>query len=323
MYDYPNRLLDKLSLLFVIMLIAISPLLLLFLISSIGATSVQASGANSSNVANYGSNNAVKNGVGKASVEFNQTMNSAAVTANNSLQSFASATTQTGKVVARTTKTVFTSAIRGVGSGLLLIGRTTGKATMFIIGIPGNVIGFVSNTNMVNSVLRPSDYAEVPIIDPNSPELLAAINALPPTDETNGETRQGNLRPAWPINGVVTTEFGVPHWPYQRTHTGMDISDAQPSGITPIKPFRPGKVIDSIHSRYGLGNNVVVDHGNGVTSVYGHLAAISVKVGQDVNLGTTLGYEGSTGVSTGTHLHFEIRVNGLAANPRQFINGQP
>jgi murein DD-endopeptidase MepM/ murein hydrolase activator NlpD len=72
-----------------------------------------------------------------------------------------------------------------------------------------------------------------------------------------------------------------------------------------------------------LGNHVIVDHGNGVTSVYAHLHSISVQVGQDVTLDTTLGLEGSTGASTGTHLHFEIRVNGQAANPQQFISGQP
>ena len=68
---------------------------------------------------------------------------------------------------------------------------------------------------------------------------------------------------------------------------------------------------------------MIVDHGNGVTSVYGHLARISVSVGQEVDSSSVLGYEGTTGVSTGVHLHFEIRVNGQAANPHQFISGQP
>jgi murein DD-endopeptidase MepM/ murein hydrolase activator NlpD len=164
---------------------------------------------------------------------------------------------------------------------------------------------------------------EVPIIDPNSPELRAALAALPPAKTGNKTTSKSNSGPAWPIRGAITTHFGVPHWPYQHTHSGMDISDGRAPGITPIKPFRPGRVIDTIHSNYGLGNHVIVDHGNGVTSVYAHLASISVRTGQAVDLGTTLGHEGSTGASTGTHLHFEIRVNGQAADPRQFISGQP
>jgi len=83
------------------------------------------------------------------------------------------------------------------------------------------------------------------------------------------------------------------------------------------------QIIDVVVSKKGLGNHVVVDHGNGVTSVYGHLASIAVKVGQDVDTTTTIGQEGTTGVSTGTHLHFEIRVNGQATNPYRFISGKP
>jgi murein DD-endopeptidase MepM/ murein hydrolase activator NlpD len=103
----------------------------------------------------------------------------------------------------------------------------------------------------------------------------------------------------------------------------MDISDGSAPGTTPVKPFRSGVVIEAVHSAYGLGNHVIVDHGSGVTSVYAHLNSISVQVGQKVSLGTTIGMQGTTGVSTGTHLHFEIRVNGKAANPMQFISGQP
>jgi murein DD-endopeptidase MepM/ murein hydrolase activator NlpD len=68
---------------------------------------------------------------------------------------------------------------------------------------------------------------------------------------------------------------------------------------------------------------VIIDHGKGVTSVYAHLASISVKEGKKVGMDTVLGYEGTTGLSTGVHLHFEIRVNGQAADPRQFISGHP
>jgi murein DD-endopeptidase MepM/ murein hydrolase activator NlpD len=83
-------------------------------------------------------------------------------------------------------------------------------------------------------------------------------------------------------------------------------------------------VTEVVHEgRLHLGNHVVVDHGNGVTSVYGHLDSTAVAIGQQVDLNTILGYEGTTGVSTGVHLHFEIRVQGQAADPRQFISGSP
>ena len=115
----------------------------------------------------------------------------------------------------------------------------------------------------------------------------------------------------------------MPHWPYQPTHTGLDISDGQPAGRSEIKPFRPGHVIDIVRSNSGLGNHVIIDHGDGITSVYGHLASIVAVIGQAVDKTTVLGFEGSSGASTGTHLHFEIRVDGQARDPLQFIPGRP
>jgi murein DD-endopeptidase MepM/ murein hydrolase activator NlpD len=171
----------------------------------------------------------------------------------------------------------------------------------------------------------------VPIIDPNSPELVAARKALPATQPAPAaaaaapaapEVPQASSVVAWPLHGTITTLFGVPELPYQAIHTGLDISDGKRPGTTPIKAFRQGKVLQTLTTG-GLGNHVIVDHGNGVTSVYGHLNSISVQVGQTVDTTTILGYEGTTGVSTGSHLHFEIRVNGQATDPHQFISGQP
>lgn len=127
----------------------------------------------------------------------------------------------------------------------------------------------------------------------------------------------------WPLHGMVTTEFGVPEWPFQPIHTGMDISSAHPPGVMPIKPFREGIVAQVIHSRTGLGNHVIVDHGGGLTSYYCHLSSIAVQVGQTVSPSDTVGYEGRTGAVTGTHLHFEIRQNNIPQNPRHYIPGQP
>ncbi len=193
-----------------------------------------------------------------------------------------------------------------------------------MFSVPGAIFGVVTNSSAVGAVIRPSDHEQsVPIIDPNSPELLAALSSMPPKNDAYPANQQSNLGPVWPIHGEVTTEFGVPHWPYQPTHTGLDISDGKPAGVTPVKPFRPGTVIEAVHSNSGFGNHVIIDHGNGVTSLYGHLDSFTVKVGQQVSLATVIGFEGTTGLSTGVHLHFEIRVNGQAANPHQFVSGQP
>lgn len=211
-----------------------------------------------------------------------------------------------------------------IGNGIDILASSIGKSALLIAKMPSNIINSLGQSAIIKNIIRPSDYEKVAIIDPNSPELLAALVALPPT-LTNAQSIQSNpaTGPIWPINGRVTTNFGVPHRPYQSVHTGMDISDGKHSGVTPIKPFRAGKVIETIKSKSGYGNHVIIDHGNGVTSIYAHLYSIKVNIGQEVDTNSIIGFEGSTGMSTGTHLHFEVRVNGKAANPRKFIDGQP
>jgi murein DD-endopeptidase MepM/ murein hydrolase activator NlpD len=263
--------------------------------------------------------NAVTSGMIVAADRLGESLQSTTTTVGESAQSVASTTVRGGKSVAGYTGRAAVTTARGVGKGFAVTGRIIGKGVGAVFGVPGAAVRSVANTSVVRGIIRPSDHVEVPIIDPNSPELQAALVALPPAQPTP----QPTAGPQWPIRGAITTQFGVSHWPYQRTHTGLDISDGNRSGTTHIKPFRPGRVIEAVRSYQGLGNHVIIDHGNGVTSVYGHLASISVQVGQEVALDTTIGLEGSTGVSTGTHLHFEIRVNGQAADPRQFISGQP
>jgi murein DD-endopeptidase MepM/ murein hydrolase activator NlpD len=191
----------------------------------------------------------------------------------------------------------------------------------------GTVVGYMSQATNVSAIIKPGDNIPVPVIIPNTPMILAAHAAIapaaamsqpsPPADAAAGGTA------IWPIHGAVTTEFGASDWPYQLKHTGIDISDGQRSGVTPIHPFKAGKVVEVVHSGVSLGNHVVVDHGSGITSVYGHMYATAVQVGQDVDQSSVLGYEGSTGASTGPHVHFEIHLNGDIVNPRQYIPGQP
>jgi peptidase M23-like protein len=308
-----------------------------FLISSTEVGRVQAKDkayVNSTVMAASNSPNVVTSGMANMVNGSVQAMDVAIYTLNSGIQTAASTTAQVGWAIAHGAQTGTVAAVRGMGNGLAVAGRTVGKGVgfvgnavgngaLFVLSAPGNAWGFVSDTPVVNSLIRPSDHVDVPIIDPDSAELQTALSALPPTQNAGQAASGSSSGPMWPMRGMITTEFGVAHWPFQRTHTGMDISDGQRSGVTPVKPFRPGRVIDIVHSNRGLGNHVVVDHGNGVTSVYAHLSSISVNVSQEVSLDTVLGLEGSTGASTGTHLHFEIRVNGQAANPRQFISGQP
>lgn len=271
--------------------------------------------------------NVVTGGMSEMAEEVGQSLDTAGQSLDNGLRSVATAAagsgkfvTQGGKRVALTIGSGVTFAARGVGRGIAFTAHTAVSGLTFVLRAPGNVLGYASNTAVANALIKPADHAPVPIIDPHSPALHAARTAMETTSQT---TPQADSAAGWPIHGDVTTKFGVAHWPFQRVHTGLDISSGRPSGTTPVKPFKPGKVIETVRSNRGLGNHVIVDHGEGVTSVYAHLASISVSVGQDVDKNTQLGTEGSTGVSTGTHLHFEIRVNGQAANPPLFIGGQP
>lgn len=99
---------------------------------------------------------------------------------------------------------------------------------------------------------------------------------------------------------------------YRFYHPGLDLEG---STGEPVKPVMDGRVSEAGYSRLGYGNTVVVDHGNGITSLYAHLSKIEVKVGEKVSMDTEIGKVGSTGRSTGSHLHLEVREEGRAVNP--------
>lgn len=207
-----------------------------------------------------------------------------------------------------------------VRSGITLTANALSGSISFLFSVPGNITNFFLNTAAASSVIKPSHAAKLPVISTSQKSLQPVSLQLPAAILA---ATTGDSQPQWPIHGAITTLFGVPHWPYQPTHTGLDISDGQRSGVTPVHPFKPGRVADVVYSSAGLGNHVIIDHGDGIQSVYGHLATISVQPGLDVDQATVVGYEGSTGASTGTHLHFEIRLNGQPVNPMQYVSGRP
>lgn len=133
--------------------------------------------------------------------------------------------------------------------------------------------------------------------------------------ETSPST-QGYLRP---VPGRITSPYGYrihPIWGYRKMHYGIDYAGG--TGST-IKATRSGTVITAQYLP-SYGNTVIVNHGNGVSSLYAHMNSIEVSVGQSVSQGQRLGGVGSTGDSTGPHLHFEIRINGVRQNPANYVN---
>lgn len=118
-----------------------------------------------------------------------------------------------------------------------------------------------------------------------------------------------------PVSGIITSRFGVSSRVRSSNHTGLDI--AAGTG-TPIKAAAAGTVAFS--GRKGsYGYMVVISHGNGVQTYYGHCSKLYVSAGQKVAQGATIAAVGSTGNSTGPHLHLEIRVNGVAYNPQNYL----
>lgn len=113
-------------------------------------------------------------------------------------------------------------------------------------------------------------------------------------------------------------EFSYESRGFSWIHSGADL--AAPTG-TPVKPVMTGTVKETNHEYFGFGNHVIIDHGAGLESIYGHLSKIDVEPGQKVTLNTIIGEVGSTGFSTGPHLHLEIHQNGNLINPADMVPG--
>jgi murein DD-endopeptidase MepM/ murein hydrolase activator NlpD len=159
---------------------------------------------------------------------------------------------------------------------------------------------------------REEYLSEVEALAAQSAALAAAIRESQAGAGSAGTGAPSAAGFIWPADGVVTSGFGM-RW--GRMHEGIDI--AAPIG-TPIWAAAAGTVI---HAGWlsGYGSLVVVDHGNGLATAYAHASAILVVLGQQVSQGETIALVGSTGHSTGPHLHFEVRINGVAVDPLLYL----
>jgi len=155
-------------------------------------------------------------------------------------------------------------------------------------------------------------------LEAESAALSARIQAAQAPSESRSTSYSMPARTAsasgfiWPVHGVVTSTFG---WRWGRMHEGIDIAVA--SG-TPVVSAAAGTVIVAGWMG-GYGYLVVVDHGNGIATAYGHNTNVTVSAGQTVGQGQLIAYSGNTGNSTGPHVHFEVRIGGAAVDPFGYL----
>ncbi|MBT4359220.1 MAG: M23 family metallopeptidase [Candidatus Pacebacteria bacterium] len=176
---------------------------------------------------------------------------------------------------------------------------------LVVLSLPVIAVFILAHTgiNVVSDALVgvDSETKNIQILDPATGEVVKEID---PTI-------------AWPVQGIITLEFAQSSG-YQVFHTGIDIANTLGTSIT---PFMQGEVVYAGEIFWGYGKHIIIEHGDNIRSIYAHLDKIYVFEGQKVNIGDEIGRMGSTGWSTGPHLHLEIRVYGIPVNPRVFLDG--
>jgi murein DD-endopeptidase MepM/ murein hydrolase activator NlpD len=146
-------------------------------------------------------------------------------------------------------------------------------------------------------------------------EQAAIIARLQPSSApAAGPVQQGSGGMIWPVSGPITSGF-CEQRSYEACHPGIDI--AVPTG-TPIRAAASGRVAIAGWVG-GYGNYTCIQHSASLSSCYGHQSRLGVSVGQQVSQGQVIGYSGSTGNSTGPHVHFEVRINGSVVNPMNYL----
>lgn len=138
-------------------------------------------------------------------------------------------------------------------------------------------------------------------------------------EEQRKQYEANHMPDIWPTSyRNITSDFGYrqdPFGGFYALHTGIDIAGSYGS---PIVTTAAG-VVEIAGWDGGYGNSVLINHGNGLSTRYGHMSSLNVKVGQTVSKGDCIGFMGSTGRSTGIHVHYEVLVNGNVVNPQKYL----
>lgn len=159
-------------------------------------------------------------------------------------------------------------------------------------------------------------------LEASSQQITQLIQQYQSNNQSSGSSysspSRGSGRYIWPASGPITSPYGMRTHPVTgvyKLHTGIDIG--APNGA-PIVAADAGTVITAGWMN-GYGNTVIIDHGGGYSTLYAHMSSMAVSGGAGVNQGQVIGYVGSTGWSTGPHLHFEVRINGNYTDPLSYL----
>ncbi len=194
------------------------------------------------------------------------------------------------------------------GETIFTIGKKYGldnSQVQTIVDYPFNE--FVNNETFE---LAAGQYLMVPDgVMPNAPAVTAPRQVITAKLTPDSGAVAATGRFIWPAAGLVTQG-------YRFYHKAFDIANRAGG---PILASDAGTVIAAGWDSSGYGNRIIIDHGNGYHTLYGHMIVLQVQVGQHVNRGNVIGQMGSTGRSTGTHLHFEIRNGASLLNPGEFL----
>ena len=180
-----------------------------------------------------------------------------------------------------------------------------------------NVYSKEDATNTLNElkIAKVTEYQNKKADEAKKAKAAAKAKSFSTTATAGPTGNLNGLALAIPVNGSVSSRFGSRGGSRSSIHTGLDISTSSGTGIRPVTA---GTVVYAGY-KGSYGNLLIIDHGNGVQSYYAHCNALYVSAGQQVGTDSTIAAVGSTGNSTGPHLHLEIRVNGTPVNPQNYI----
>ncbi len=196
------------------------------------------------------------------------------------------------------------------------ISQVTGNSAKWLVSLlclfTIVLIGFFSNYHQARST-NSIVVTEVEAIQPSEAGTAQDMERM-----TKNAADLAATPSIWPTGGEVTSRFGWRNSPWgdsRELHQGIDIANSLGA---PVFATADGEVVQSGWSG-GYGNIVQISHGNGIETIYGHNSRVLVNAGQYVKKGQVIANLGSTGRSTGPHLHYEIRVNGTAVDPIRFL----